>query len=176
MEEGEAGALCVSAVCLQDGGLRRHGRSPSAASPRGEKALPAPPLGGMPPSSAAVPGTEPTARTRNGLVDSSGACSGPSALRRPEAWPRGQTLPVSPLPLQAQAFSALRRGQLCGLAQANLSPDPGGVSSSGGGARPPAEETESEEPQPGHTPLSTTVSRRNRILQQPREKHRTQNG
>ena len=147
VEEGEAGALCVSAVCLQDGGLRRHDllQPPLLAVRR--RACPS--FGGDAPVLCCCAWHRAHGQDLERAVDSAGACSGPSALRRPEAWPRGQTLPVSPLPLQAQAFSALWRGQLRGLAQANLSPDPGGVSSSGGGARPPAKETESEEPKRG---------------------------
>ena len=76
--EGEAGALCVTEACLQGGELSRRClvQPPLLAVRR--CCLPLL-LRGKPPSSAGVPGTEPTARTQNGPVDSMGASSGPLA-------------------------------------------------------------------------------------------------
>ena len=97
-EEGEAGALCVTAVCLQGGELGRHClvQPPLLAVRR--CCLPLL-LRGKPPSSASVPATEPTARIWNGFVDSMGASSGPLS-HSGGRWPGCgvSPLPVSPLP------------------------------------------------------------------------------
>ena len=111
-----------------------------------------------PPSSAGVPATEPMSRTRNGLVDSTGASSGPLG-HSGGRWPGCRVSPASESSAGCRPgrFKHCRVDSSMASAQASLSPGLGRVSTSAGGAPGPQQRKPSQR-NPSHATLRSPTA------------------
>lgn len=108
MEEGEAGALCVNAVCLQDSGLGRHGLlQPPLLAVRGAAR---PSFVGDDPVLGCCAWHRAHGEDLERAVDSTGASSGPSATQEAGALAAGSA-PAS----ESSAGCRPRHFQHCGV-------------------------------------------------------------